>query len=167
MRRSIAALAITALALAALPAAAAAPKKATKADDASEKAIALEAPVAIPLGEVLEDCLDDALTLHFMLHPQQFGEPERVRDTVVRYDKKLGVISVRMLGSATTTDDAKSRLESRQKALSQSVHQCAESLDLTAKDVFRNIEFIYARVDREKGEQQPLLRWYRGRWELL
>jgi hypothetical protein len=29
------------------------------------------------------------------------------------------------------------------------------------------IELTYSQVDRENGKQKPLLRWYRGRWELL
>jgi hypothetical protein len=128
---------------------------------------ALAGTVTVTLGDQLESCVDRALTQHFMLFQQRFGSPESQRDTVVTYNRERQTIHLAMYGSAETSDDAKKRLESRKPAVDFAVSTCAKRLGQKNDDVMGFIELTYSQLDREKGKQKPLLRWYRGRWELL
>lgn len=128
---------------------------------------ALAGPVTLSLGDALESCVDRALSQHFLLFQQRFGQPEAQRDTIVSYSRERQTIHLAMYGSAETSDDAKKRLESRKPAVDFAVSTCAKRLSLKPDDVMASIELTYSNIDREKGKQKALLRWYRGRWELL
>jgi hypothetical protein len=128
---------------------------------------ALAGPVTVTLGDMLESCVDRALGQHFMLFQQRFGQPEVQRDTVVTYSRERQTIHLAMYGTAQTSDDAKKRLESRKPAVDFAVSTCAKRFGQPQADVMGFIELTYSHVDRENGKQKPLLRWYRGRWELL
>jgi len=127
----------------------------------------LSETVPLALGDVLEGCIDRALMQHFVMFQQRFGSPEAQRDTIVSYSKERQTIHLAMYGSAATSDDAKKRLESRKPAVDFAVQQCAKRIGKKPEDVLSTIEFTYSQIDRENGKQKPLLRWYRGRWELL
>lgn len=127
----------------------------------------LSETVPLALGDVLEGCLDRALMQHFVMFQQRFGTPEAQRDTIVSYSKERQTIHLAMYGSAATSDDAKKRLESRKPAVDFAVQQCAKRIGKKPEEVLSTIEFTYSQIDRENGKQKPLLRWYRGRWELL
>lgn len=145
----------------------AAPPPAAPAPDAVGPTHLLNQTVPMPFGEIVEDCIEDKLALYFVLNLSRFGAPEERRDTVVQYDPARGTIHVAMYGGAETTDDAKKRLESRKTALDFAVKLCAQELNTQVKELYGYFEMTYTRVDREAGKRWPLIRWHRGRWELL
>ena len=127
----------------------------------------LSSTVTVPFGEIAEDCLEDKVDLYYVIHLSQFGAPEDRRDTIIQYDPKRGFIHVAMFGGSKTTDAAKQRLESRKAGLDYAVKVCAKELGKGTKELYSTIEMTYTRVDRDRGEKIPLVRWFRGRWELL
>jgi hypothetical protein len=139
----------------------------SQTDAPPEAAKLLSETVTVPFGEVAEDCLEDKVDLYYVIHLSQFGAPEDRRDTLIQYDRARGFIHVAMFGGSKTTDAAKQRLESRKAGLDYAVKVCAKELGKGTKELYSTIEMTYTRVDRERGEKIPLVRWFRGRWELL
>lgn len=133
----------------------------------SDVAKMLSEKTQVPFGELAEDCLEDKYELYYVVHLSKFGAPEERRDTVIQYDPVRGYIHMAMFGGSKTVDAAKERLQSRKDGMDYAVKLCAKELGKGTKELYSTVEMTYTRVDRERGEKVPLVRWFRGRWELL
>lgn len=139
----------------------------TPAPDALKSGGFMSDTVSVPFGEAVEDCVEDKFALFFIVNTSRYGAPEDRRDTVIQYDPARGTLHLAMFGGSKTTDSAKKRLESRKEGLDYAVKLCAKELGKPTKTIYSQVEMTYTQIDRERGEKIPLVRWFRGRWELL
>lgn len=121
----------------------------------------------VPFGELVEDCLEDKTAWYFLTHLSKFGAPEDRRDTVIQYAPDRGFIEVAMFGGSKTIDPARERLKSRKKSIDYAVKTCAKELGKGTKELYSIVEMTYTYVNRDENEQLRLVRWFRGRWEML